>query len=90
MTRKGCFGSGYWSFYVPGRGFVSFSFTQLGLRSTLSGRRFILFAFISAVLPPSFYHPASGFNGVPPEEVRYGIRTHAPFGSCLPIQRQLT
>ena len=23
--EKGCFGSGYWSFYVPGRGFVSLS-----------------------------------------------------------------
>ena len=31
-TRKRCFGSGYWSFYVPGRGFVSFFFHQLGLR----------------------------------------------------------
>ena len=33
-SSKGCFGSGYWSFYGtrPGRGFVSFFFHQLGLR----------------------------------------------------------
>ena len=39
-TRKGCFGSGYWSFYVPGRGFVSFLSPSWGCVSTLSGLRF--------------------------------------------------
>ena len=67
QTRKGCFGSGYWSFYVPGRGFVSFSFTQLGLRFHPVGASFRFFLpFSLAVLPPPFYHPASGFIGVPP------------------------
>ena len=40
QTRKGCFGSGYWSFYVPGRGFVSFLSPSWGCVSTLSGLRF--------------------------------------------------
>ena len=84
-TRKGCFGSGYWSFYVPGRGFVSFLSHSWGCVSTLSGLRFGFFCLylILSGSPPPFYHPASGFSGVPPPEVRIWASNRRPFRVTL-------
>ena len=74
----------------PGLCFLFLS-PSWGCVSTLSGLRLgFFFAFILSGSPPPFYHPASGFIGVPPRKSGYGIRTGAPFGLCLPIQRHVT
>ena len=71
---------------------LPFSFTSWGCVSTLSGLCFGLFCLclILSGSPPPFYHPASGFSGVPPRKSGYGLRTGAPFGSRLPIPRRVT
>ena len=75
--------------FLCGRGFVSFFFHPVGAAFPPC-RGFVSGVFIISGSPPPFYHPASGFIGVPPKKSGYGIRTGAPFGLCLPIPRRLT
>ena len=81
QTRKGCFGSGYWSFYVPAGALFLFLPASWGCVSTLSGLRCILFAFILSGSPPPSYHPAIGLHRSPPREVRLGLEP-VPFRVC--------
>ena len=82
-TRKRCFGSGYWSFYVPGRGFVSFLSPSWGCVSTLSGLRFILFAFLLSGLTSPLLPPSDRASSESPPGSQIWDSNRSPFGFVL-------